>query len=589
MLLLTLACTWITEADVEARLDQLDDDGDGFSIADGDCDDSNANSYPGADEIWYDGVNQDCGEEQDFDADGDGFDGNGGEDCNDSNAEINPAAAETWYDNIDQDCAQDSDFDADQDGENRIPEGTDCDDTDGGINTAATETWYDGVDADCDGADDYDADADGSAVPEDCDDADPAIFPGAEDTWYDGINSNCDEIDELGDYDQDADGAYEATALTPPVDCDDLDPEAFPGASESPADPRDLDCNGSAAGFDAVAIDLTLANARDLSAERDGSTGYVSFLATSATDSSSSLSLSNAAVVLEYDDAPELGALDTRGWLSTSALDEGLDFVVADGAIVGAAGLLTSSSRSVLIKKDSTSTPNQWSAAAPGIASSFNDTAIAVDPDGAVHAVGCANDGIQYIKVGSLSSPTVTLSDYETSQPAENCQLYVDGSGTGLLGLTDAASGEYVVMGWDTTETSAITWVELSREPLYSLLDIDWAAVESSLLEVVVDQTSGEILLDDGVSQNSILPTVTPVQTAWDENPTTGTLYVVWTDNVGGAGFAWGTLDAGFTTTDITLPWAAKELSVLAQSDGASALIVAINAANAAQAVVVAP
>ena len=587
MLLLTLACTWISEADVDARLDQLDDDGDGFSIADGDCDDNNANSYPGADEVWYDGVNQDCGEEQDFDADGDGFDGNGGEDCNDANAEINPAASETWYDNIDQDCAQDSDFDADQDGENRIPEGADCDDTDGGINTAATEVWYDGVDADCDGADDFDADLDGSAVPDDCDDTDALIYPGAEDTWYDGINSNCDEIDELGDYDQDADGAYQADALTEPVDCDDVDPQVFPGAIEDPADARDLDCNGSPSGFDGEVLDLSLANARDLSSVSDTTAGYVSFLATSASDSGS-LSLSNAAVLLEFDDTPEAGALATRGWLSTSALDEGLDFVVSDGTIVGAAGLLTTASRSLLIKRDSTSSPNQWSAPAAGIASSFNDTAIALDTDGSVHAVGCANDGIQYIKVGDLTSPTVTLTDYETSQPAENCELYLDGSGTGLLGLTDAATGEHVVMGWDTAETE-ILWLELSREPGVSLLDLDWATLESTLLEVYVDQTAAQIVLTDGVDTATIVPDVAPVQAAWDVNPSTGTFYVVWTDTAGDAGFAWGSLSAGFSTAEMTLPWPAKELTVMAQSDGASVLLVAINAANAAQAVIIAP
>jgi hypothetical protein len=587
LLLLTLACTWISEADVDARLDQLDDDGDGFSIADGDCDDESANSYPGADELWYDGVNQDCGDEQDFDADGDGFDGNGGDDCNDTNPEINPSAAETWYDNIDQDCAEDSDFDSDQDGENRVPEGADCDDTDAGINSSAEEVWYDGVDADCDKGDDYDADLDGSPVPDDCDDVDPEIYPGALDTWYDGINSNCDEIDELGDYDQDADGAYQADALTDPLDCDDVDPQVFPGAIEDPADSRDIDCNGSATGFDATELDLSLANARNLSSVADGSVGYVSFLATSATDSGS-LSLSNAAVVLEYDDTPEAGALTTRGWLSTSALDEGLDFLVSEGTIVGAAGLLTSASRSLLVKKDATTTPNQWSAPAAGLASSFNDTALAQDTDGSVHAVGCANDGIQYIKVGSLTSPTVTLTDYQTSQPAENCELYLDGSGTGLLGLTDAATGEYVVMAWDTALTE-LTWLELSREPGVSLLDLDWDAPESTLIELYVDQIAGQVVLSDGVTSTSITPTQTPIQASWDVNPSTGTVYVVWTDSSGGAGLGWGSLDAGFDTAEVSLPWVAKELTVMVQSDGGTLLIVAINAANIAQAVVIAP
>ncbi|MBM73803.1 MAG: hypothetical protein CMK59_00265 [Proteobacteria bacterium] len=40
--------------------DTVDDDGDGFSEADGDCDDSNSEVYPGAQIIYDDGVDQDC-------------------------------------------------------------------------------------------------------------------------------------------------------------------------------------------------------------------------------------------------------------------------------------------------------------------------------------------------------------------------------------------------------------------------------------------------------------------------------------------------------------------------------------------------
>lgn len=37
-----------------------DEDGDGVPPAGGDCDDEDATRYPGATELWYDGIDQDC-------------------------------------------------------------------------------------------------------------------------------------------------------------------------------------------------------------------------------------------------------------------------------------------------------------------------------------------------------------------------------------------------------------------------------------------------------------------------------------------------------------------------------------------------
>ena len=81
-----------------------DQDKDGFSPVDGDCDDNDASVYPGAEEIWYDGVDQDCdGNDDDKDGDGVGLD----EDCNDEDDTIEPDAAEYLGDGVDQDCSGD--------------------------------------------------------------------------------------------------------------------------------------------------------------------------------------------------------------------------------------------------------------------------------------------------------------------------------------------------------------------------------------------------------------------------------------------------------------------------------------------------
>jgi hypothetical protein len=223
-----------------------DFDGDGFYEGQ-DCNDVDASVFPGAEEVWYDGIDQDCAGDDDYDADGDGVraEQGGGADCDDSNALISPLGAEVWYDDVDQDCSGQSDFDADRDGfDSDAYGGTDCDDSDGTIWPGAPgETWYDGLDQDCAGDDDYDADGDGytSSVygGGDCLDTDDTVFPGAEEVWYDGLDQDC-----AGDDDNDADGDGYASEDHGGEDCYDTDSLAYPGAPEK-IDGVDGDCDGN--------------------------------------------------------------------------------------------------------------------------------------------------------------------------------------------------------------------------------------------------------------------------------------------------------------------------------------------------------
>ena len=90
----------------------VDDDGDGYSENQGDCNDANAAIHPGAAEVCGDGIDQDCSgadltcptDPNTVDDDGDGYSENQG-DCNDASAAIHPGAAEVCDDGIDQDCS----------------------------------------------------------------------------------------------------------------------------------------------------------------------------------------------------------------------------------------------------------------------------------------------------------------------------------------------------------------------------------------------------------------------------------------------------------------------------------------------------
>jgi hypothetical protein len=140
-----------------------DVDGDGFNRLEAggeDCDDDNANTYPGAIDEWYDGVDSDCAGNDDYDQDGDGFQTlvwnedplTGGGDCQDNNASMYPQAPDQWYDGVDSNCDERDDFDQDGDGSRSLAygRGSDCDDTDPDINTNGVEA-INGVDDDCDG------------------------------------------------------------------------------------------------------------------------------------------------------------------------------------------------------------------------------------------------------------------------------------------------------------------------------------------------------------------------------------------------------------------------------------------------------
>lgn len=278
--------------------DGSDADGDGYTLEESDCNDSDASINPGAVEGTEscDGKDNDCDGEVDegeqcftptIDTDRDGYTIVQG-DCNDSDATIHPGATETC-DGKDNDCNLQVDEglrslfyqDGDNDGYGNIAKSTkvcsapagyvanheDCNDNDKNVNPDATEVC-DGTDNNCNAQIDEecpapspDADKDGVTVEAgDCNDSDSHVYPGASEIC-DGLDNNCDGAADDGltmetyyaDFDGDGYGDAAETVrtceqparyVTDNTDCDDTTDAAYPGAVEVCDDRIDNNCDG---------------------------------------------------------------------------------------------------------------------------------------------------------------------------------------------------------------------------------------------------------------------------------------------------------------------------------------------------------
>ncbi|MES2643787.1 MAG: MopE-related protein [Myxococcota bacterium] len=218
------------DADCDGDRDDgvLDNDGDGISEVDGDCDDSDADVFPGAVER-DDGVDNDCNDcIDDLDEDGDGYGYSEVDSCGDDCSPSLPTSA-------------DPDLPADRDAD---------------VHPGATEVPYDGYDQDCDGLDlcDYDEDGYNSDLCVcgtrcDCDDNNRLIHPGAPENESDGIDNDCDGDIDIPD--RDGDGFTVEMGDCMDIAGDAGDPELVeisatvnPDAVEKCGDLLDNDCDG---------------------------------------------------------------------------------------------------------------------------------------------------------------------------------------------------------------------------------------------------------------------------------------------------------------------------------------------------------
>lgn len=242
-----------------------DTDGDGFTETGGDCNDNDPAINPDAtdgvtapdgdadDDADCDGVRDDGIQDNDFD----GYTEVDG-DCNDADIAVFPGADEgAAADGVDNDCNDCvDDVDADQDGYGLNPEtcGTDCDDTPGsgaGINPGADDVPYDGIDQDCVGGDECDVDGDNYRAEEcgceactDCDDHNVAVHPNLEEV-EDGLDNDCNG--EIDTPDRDGDGYTvdlgDCLDLSPEDDPDEISKRVNPEGDEI-CDLLDNDCDG---------------------------------------------------------------------------------------------------------------------------------------------------------------------------------------------------------------------------------------------------------------------------------------------------------------------------------------------------------
>lgn len=261
------------DGDVDEGTNAFDDDGDGFSENNGDCNDASTDESPGNTEddllLCIDGLDNDCNtvsDDQDpacvdfVDGDGDGQTPDEG-DCNDTDPSIYSGASELCEDFIDTDCDGDgTDFESDcsfqdDDGDGRT-EDADCDDSDPDVYEGATEECDSGKDEDCDGVqldcNDVDSDGDGQTPNMgDCDDSDPDRFLGNPENCGSGKDEDCDGDIDLND--TECQGAVDLDGDDYPgtTDCDDNNPAINPGAVEVCGNAVDEDCSGSTDDLDA--------------------------------------------------------------------------------------------------------------------------------------------------------------------------------------------------------------------------------------------------------------------------------------------------------------------------------------------------
>ncbi len=595
--------TWYDGVDADCvGDDDFDQDKDGAG-QETDCDDTNPNAVPGGTETWHDGVDGDCGGEDDYDEDGDGYvatadvgkttasvEGSGalpGGDCDDALDLVNPGAEDTPYDGEDTDCGGEDDYD--QDGDGYVPSiyetllteyvdgsgelpGGDCDDADLSIYPGAADAWYDGIDSDCAENDDYDQDGDLQASLDegaglDCDDLDATVYDGATEVLGDGVDRDCDGGE--GSFTFDDLNVSSTLTINTPID------------ARLAANTTDL--------YLSFAVqEITFS---DLGVE---STYY-----------SSAIAFRYDLASLHAEPEPEVLPWVATTTRTAATATGGHDILLTDYGLIGAIGLTNSgSSRTFRLGGYDVGLADIFgqSYSVADISDPLTDVSLARDGEGNVHFVGCSDDGtLMYLwmemadcdEEGTLNCWGPTNQSQVLELPAWTCGVEFDtdpsegrihlgqddGYAIARFSIEDPGKYTYDDDAEVTEDDFTDAWLPSSLQILH---DPDGAMYrvfydEASQRVLALDPDGVEIEIDDTATES------TPVRAAFD--PDDGRLFVAYL--VGGdARLTYGTLEDGVfegATTSLPTDFAPDQVELWvgdATGSGQTDLVVALGSAN---------
>jgi hypothetical protein len=619
-------CTWIDDAQREARRGQVDDDGDGVIAAE-DCDDGDPSISTAEPEVWYDGIDSDCGGDDDYDQDGDGYvpaefvglttlkvKGSGtlpGGDCDDREPMVSPQQKDTWYDGVDRSCDGGDDYDKDGDG--YVPDeyiglatkyvgtsgllpGGDCDDDNSAVNPNVVDTSYDGLDSDCSGNNDYDNDGDGYVPDEwfgvagglpsgDCDDDDDAVHPYADEIFYNGIDDACDGRD---DFDQDEDGYVRTgdagrvtegvanTGSLPAGDCDDTNENARPYANETYGDGVDEDCDGGRDSLQLNAVAgflFTDAHTPVFVEARDRV--YLSVAAGDVVTPTSHWYASGFAMTWDAgfvaNDPSLVGEFAWAKSANPTTFEVGYAhaFREVNDTLYGVIGRQGTRFRALAFESYplGAGTAGQATAQSNNLADdNFEDADIFVDDSGRVHGVGCdggSNGVFTYARVDDLA--TSTSADVQVNEtPGVASAVACAFLNTTDLAVLAARSDDLYTYAFDS-DSVAPTFSGTAEGSGWVAADIDTSVDGSSPLEVLALPTQVYV---SGTGISALVGQMGDVPLAADAvRLADGSYLIAWVNDDGSARLAIGNDASGFAYVTVSFDDVATGIAVWADED----------------------